>query len=384
MTDSEATSASPAPFAPEVLAKILSPPAAWKSILPQMTLRAEVPDFEVEEIPVYLPGGTGDHLYLWIEKTDTSAAELINRISRQLQVHVRDIGVAGQKDRRAVTRQFVSVPRSCEPLVDRFADDQVKILSVSAHGNKLRTGHLSGNRFRIVLRTIEGETLPAELGGQVQERMNELQGLGFPNYFGPQRFGHDGNNLADGILLLSQPGFAKKWNPQKRRYLKKMLPSAVQSGVFNLVLAERVASLLFREPIAGDVVCSRDGIRPFALKDASEELAGLIPMGPMPGKKMMPAEVTAFDQELACLKMLGLSPEDFAATGKRTPGTRRRMVTFPKVGEVQLADHTLTLDFELPAGSFATVLLAQLGNRISQHNGYSGKQASVGKLAKKL
>lgn len=152
-----------------------------------------------------------------------------------------------------------------------------------------------------------------------------------------------------------------------------MLPSAVQSGVFNLVLAERVTSAAFREPIDGDVVCSREGIRPFAWKDASEELTGLVPMGPMPGGKMMPAEAAAFELELLCLKMIGLTPENFSESGKRTPGTRRRMVTFPTIGEVTQTGDSLELNFTLPAGSYATVLLAQLGNQITERDRWSVK-----------
>lgn len=373
MTDSEPAERSSTAIDKNILAKILNPPAAWDPILPAMIFREKVEDFEVEEIPAYLPGGVGDHLYLWVEKTDTSAAEFISRLSKQLQVPARDIGVAGQKDRRAITRQFVSVPRSCETQLADFRDDQVKILSVSAHANKLRTGHLTGNRFRIVLRTSGEEALRPGIADDVRKRMLQIHQLGFPNYFGPQRFGHDGNNLADGISLLSQPGIAKKWNPQKRRYLKKMLPSAVQSGVFNLVLADRVASSAFREPIDGDVVCSREGIRPFAWKDASKELTEFVPMGPMPGGKMLPAESTAFDLELSCMKMIHLTPEDFAASGKRMPGTRRRMVTFPTTGEVRQTNDSLELNFVLPAGSFATVLLAQLGNQITERDRWSAK-----------
>lgn len=373
MTDSVPAEGTSTAIDTDILAKILNPPAAWNSILPAMIFRDNVEDFEVEEIPAYLPGGVGDHLYLWVEKTDTSAAEFISRLSKQLQVPARDVGVAGQKDRRAITRQFVSVPRSCESHLADFRDDQVKILNVSAHANKLRTGHLLGNRFRIVLRTTGEGALRQGIASEVRERMLQIHQLGFPNYFGPQRFGHDGNNLTDGISLLSQPAFAKRWNPQKRRYLRKMLPSAVQSGVFNLVLAERVTSAAFREPIDGDVVCSREGIRPFAWKDASEELTGLVPMGPMPGGKMMPAEAAAFELELLCLKMIGLTPENFSESGKRTPGTRRRMVTFPTIGEVTQTGDSLELNFTLPAGSYATVLLAQLGNQITERDRWSVK-----------
>lgn len=327
-----------------------------------MKLREQIEDFEVEEIPAYLPDGTGDHLFLWIEKKDTSASELISRLSRHLQVAVRDIGVAGQKDRRAITRQFVSVPRSCESLLSGFEDSHIRILSVSAHGNKLRTGHLKGNRFSITLRPEQVGPVSRQTAEAAAARLADIQQVGFPNYFGPQRFGIDGSSLTQGIELLRDPTFARRWNPPKRRFMKKMLPSAVQSGVFNLVLAERVANDSFRSPLAGDIVCSKTGIRPFAFADAAPELTELVPMGPMPGPKMMPASEPVSTMEERLLSELNLTSTDFAGAGKHTPGTRRRMVAFPDSASASLkSDGTLLLEFTLSSGSFATVLFDQLG-----------------------
>ena len=363
MNPSESRDLGAPPFAPnpQCVATILAPPAAWVAVLPVMNLRQRVEDFQVEEIPTYLPDGQGNHLFLWIEKTDTSASELISRISRQLDVAVRDIGVAGQKDRRAITRQFVSVPRSCEPQLASFSDSNIRILSVSAHGNKLRTGHLKGNRFRIVLRPEQGSLILPQSAEAASTRLDEIRQLGFPNYFGSQRFGIDASSLREGIQLLRDPTFARQWNPQKRRFMKKMLPSAVQSAVFNLVLAERVDNKTFRSPLQGDVVCSKTGIRPFAFSDAAPDLTELVPMGPMPGPKMMPASAGVADAEDKQMAKLGLAESDFAGSGKQTPGVRRRMVAFPEATETRLEpDGSLLMQFSLSSGCFATVLLDQL------------------------
>lgn len=371
MTATESPPAQDGPFQlpPECVATILNPPAAWDAVLPLMNFRERVEDFQVDELPTYLPDGTGDHLFLWVEKTDTSASELISRISRHLDVAVRDIGVAGQKDRRAITRQFVSVPRSCESRLTSFVDSSISILSVSAHGNKLRTGHLKGNRFRITLRPQPDTSISRQIAETAIARLNEIQQLGFPNYYGPQRFGIEGSSLHDGIQLLQDPSFARRFSPQKRRFMKKMLPSAVQAGVFNMVLTERVADKTFRSPLQGDVVCSKTGIRPFALCDAAPNLTELVPMGPMPGSKMMPASQDIANMETRLMLKLGLTSANFAGAGKHTPGARRRMVAFPEFAEANLqADGSLQLQFSLSSGSFATVLLDQLGP-VSEWNG---------------
>ncbi len=313
-------------------------------------------------MPTYLPNGDGEHLFLWVEKCNVSAAELTTRLARQLSVSSRDIGIAGQKDRRAVTRQFVSVPRSCEQRLSAFADDQISILAVSAHGNKLRTGHLSGNRFRIVLRAPDEEMFAQHQCQLVSERLTVLAERGFPNYFGPQRFGFDGNTVRDGVAVLTGKGPMPRWKPQQRRRMKKLVASALQSAVFNLVLDERVQNATFANPESGDVVCRRDGIRPFLYDERGETPAGdLIPMGPMPGPKMQSATGLVLERETQAIGRLGLSVEDFQRTPKLTPGIRRRFVEYPNdVAATLTSDGAIQADFTLSAGSFATVLLAEI------------------------
>src|SRR5476651_2011038 len=112
-------------------------------------------DFEVEEIPAYEPSGQGDFLYLWIEKRDMGAEYFTRQIARRLDLPVGEVGTAGLKDRHAVTRQMVSVPVRAESQLAKLDGDGVKVLSVSRHGNKLKAGHLHGNRFRILIRDVD-------------------------------------------------------------------------------------------------------------------------------------------------------------------------------------------------------------------------------------
>ena len=342
--------------------RIVAPPPAWSPCLPQIVLRQEVTDFVVQELPAYEPCGAGEHLYLWLQKTDVAAADLTSRLARQLEISPRDIGVAGQKDRRAVTRQYVSVPFRCAAQLASLQLPGVEILQATQHTNKLKTGHLSGNRFELMLRVSDATVLTRQHAERAAAALQDMSTIGFPNYYGPQRFGTGGRNVDDGIAWLRRPALAKRWSRGKHRYLSRLLPSAVQSAVFNLVVAARVTADTFRTVQEGDVVCRRDGTRPFPLADAAADLLPeLIPMGPLPGPDMLPATGPVRERESACLDQLGLNDEDFARFKRHSRGTRRKMVETLQDPEVSLAnERALRVAFTLPAGSFATVVLAQL------------------------
>ncbi|MEP3481806.1 MAG: tRNA pseudouridine(13) synthase TruD [Fuerstiella sp.] len=316
-------------------------------------------DFRVEERPTYQPSGEGEHLFLWVKKQDVSAAELLRVISQQLKVNQRDIGVAGQKDRRAVTLQYVSVPASCEPKIADFHDERIQILRAKRHANKLRTGHVLGNRFLVVLRPTE-EQFTATTCTAVERRLMEIAESGFPNYYGTQRFGTNSASVDLGVQLLNLSAKKRKAN-RASRFEKRMSISAVQSAVFNLVTSGRVANGSVNQPIDGDVVCRRGGIRPFLYSNRNaDETAQLIPMGPMPGPKMVAAEGEVLIQQQNALQRLGLLDDHFS-NSKTTPGARRPMLAWPTNCTCDLNDEgCLRLSFDLTAGSYATVLLREI------------------------
>src|SRR5436305_8796696 len=128
-------------------------------------------DFEVEEIPAYEPSGSGDYLYLWIEKRDMGAEYFVRQVARRLDIPVGEVGTAGLKDRHAVTRQMVSVPVRAESRLAQLDGDGVRLLSVSRHGNKLRPGHLHGNRFRILVR--DGDAAADERIPPILDRLRQ-------------------------------------------------------------------------------------------------------------------------------------------------------------------------------------------------------------------
>src|SRR6516165_9191415 len=150
-------------------------------------IKAIPEDFEVEEIPAYEPSGGGDFLYLWIEKRDMGAEYFVRQVAKRLDIPVGEVGTAGMKDRHAVTRQMVSVPGQVEDRLGQLEGDGIRVLKVSRHGNKLRPGHLHGNRFQVLVRDPETPGRLEEILAPLLERLRP----GVPNFFGAQRFGKD-------------------------------------------------------------------------------------------------------------------------------------------------------------------------------------------------
>ncbi|MFK7817081.1 MAG: tRNA pseudouridine(13) synthase TruD, partial [Planctomycetaceae bacterium] len=206
-----------------------------KPPLPTAMLKQEPEDFIVEELPAYELSGTGEHLFLWIQKRDLSAEQLKKHIVRTLDIPGRDIGFAGNKDRRAVTRQFVSVPATSESRVGDLETPAVQVLRTERHTNKLRTGHLKGNRFELLLRA----TISEEQQAACIKRLHLVSERGFANYFGTQRFG-GGDTPRLGWELLTGKLSRRSMTKEYGRGLFRLCLSSVQSMLFNEVLRRRI------------------------------------------------------------------------------------------------------------------------------------------------
>src|SRR5512142_1769433 len=158
------------------------------------TLRASPEDFRVDEVPAYLPSGTGPHLYVRIEKRGRTTPDALRAIARALGVPERDAGYAGLKDRDAVTTQWLSFPCARDPDPAALAGPGLRVLEASRHANKLRAGHVRANRFSIAVRGGDA--------ARAREAAAALAERGLPNFFGPQRFGTEGRNAEVGRALL--------------------------------------------------------------------------------------------------------------------------------------------------------------------------------------
>ncbi|MHC4985968.1 MAG: tRNA pseudouridine(13) synthase TruD, partial [Planctomycetota bacterium] len=141
-------------------------------------------DFCVDEAPLYAASGEGPHVYFQIRKVGVPTPAVIDRIARHMNVRPSDIGLAGLKDAQAVATQWLSLEHADTERLAAYRDQQVEVVSVTRHSNKLRPGHLAGNRFRIRIRDVDAGAQSA-----AQAVLDVLSQRGVPNYFGRQRFG---------------------------------------------------------------------------------------------------------------------------------------------------------------------------------------------------
>ena len=323
-------------------------------------LKREPEDFVVEEIPAYEPCGEGEHLFLWVEKRDLSAEQMHWLIARGLGISKNDVGIAGLKDRRAVTRQYVSVPAKCEPLIGELDAPDLRVLSATRHRNKLRTGHLRGNRFEILVRDVTSDALPRALA-----IADVIRDRGFPNYYGEQRFGIDDETVTLGFDLLAGRKQPRDIPAKRRRFLLRLALSAVQSRLFNDVLAERIADRRLHRIEVGDVmqVVASGGC--FVVEDVEAEQARFdrqetVVTGPMFGVQMKPPAGAPLEREEAVLARHGITAGMLAEYRKLIPGARRAQVIWPEGLEIEAVEEGLELRFGLPSGVYATVLLREL------------------------
>ncbi len=322
-------------------------------------------DFEVVEVPAYLPAGEGTHTWLWIEKVGLSTLNAIEELAAATNTNKRDYGFAGMKDAQAVTRQWVSIEHVDPARFQDLATESVRVLEVSQHQNKLKSGHLRGNRFTIVLRGVapDAEALPAVLE-DLQANLAWCVQHGVPNYFGEQRFGKRGSNLDQGLSILRDPKpkrRAYKFNPR----VLKLLMSSVQSEVFNRVLLARLDT--FDQILEGDLAWIHDKGASFTVDDVAAEQQRcdafeISPTGPLPGPKMLRAHGVPGELEDRILTELELTADAFSFL-RSHPGGRRPLrlrVTDASVTTADTPEPAARCQFELPSGCYATSVLRLL------------------------
>lgn len=319
--------------------------------------KVEPEDFVVEEVPAYQPSGEGSHVWMWVEKRGVSTIDMLKEMGHQLGRHQKSFGIAGLKDAQSVSRQWVSMDLGDERECEDLESPAFRVLDVARHGNKLRLGHLRGNRFVIVLRgTKDGDLEIA------RQNLAELEQVGVPNYFGEQRFGKRGANLAKGLEILR--GDVRTAARRMPRRVFGLVLSAVQSEVFNRVIARRIERLGTILP--GDLATLHRNGATFVVEDPAAEqpradALEISPSGPMPGPDMMVPNGEPLDIEYAVLDELGLDGTEFndmpfgMASGERKP---LRMPVSD--ASARMVETGLELSFTLPKGGYATSVLREL------------------------
>ncbi len=325
---------------------------------PTAVIRVSPDDFLVDELPAYEPSGSGEHLFVCLRKRDMTTPAAVAHVCRVLEVDLRSAGFAGLKDRRAVTTQTVSVPFPVArdlPSLDTLRTDTLEVLSVKRHIHKLKPGHLRGNRFAIVMRRLDPNTVPDVL------RTLELAAkTGMPNAFGPQRFGRTGDNVERAMSWLS----GKTAPPRDRRQLR-LLFSAFQSHLFNELLARRVADGTWDRPLLGDLLKKHDSGGMFSCSDPTADTARaaeheLSPTGPIFGARMRWPTGRPAELEREVVDQVG-GMALFDRNRALGEGTRRALRVLPtELRAARLLDDAtaVRVDFVLPKGSYATTLLA--------------------------
>jgi len=318
-------------------------------------LRTHPEDFFVDEVLGFEPDGEGEHVLLQIEKRNTNTQWLADQLARFAGIPKRDVSYAGMKDRHAVTRQWYSLglAGAAEPDWNNLNIDNVRVLQHARHRRKLRRGTLQGNRFHLVIRNLQGDT------ASLESRLQHIAQAGVPNYFGEQRFGHDGANLQQAMAMFQGKRI-------KDRHKRSLYLSAARSYLFNELLSQRVARGDWNRAIPGDVMLLAGSNSYFVpeVNDATiqQRLASfdIHPSGCLWGKGDTPAQAEAAELERSLAQA---HPELCRGLEQAGLKQERRALRLPVVDlqwELDAAKQLLELRFFLPAGAYATTVLREL------------------------
>lgn len=333
-------------------------------------------DFVVDEIPLYPFTGEGEHLVLHVRKKNLSTWQMCDIFSNHLGIKGRDIGYAGLKDKNAQTKQYISLPRRFEPMLENFEHEGIKILSKTYHNNKIRVGHLKGNRFFIRLKKVTPVAAT-----KITAALKMIKQYGMPNYFGFQRFGIGGENYKKGEAILA--GTFK----EKNKKLSQFYVNAYQSFLFNDWLSRRIEISKLVEGFKIDELCS---ILPLPKEEIVSMKKQPHPFKLIHGDVMMhypygklfhyvdETEVERFNaRDISVSGLLsgkratraeGLALQiehDYDRAGNGIDGARRYGWIFPEEieGEYKEQEAWFELHFTLPKGCYATVLIEEIAKR---------------------
>lgn len=329
-------------------------PRAYGDAVLKGKFRSSPEDFIVEEINAFEAHGEGEHLLLTIEKRGLNTAFVAGALAKWAGINEMGIGYAGLKDRHAVTRQRFSVhlPKKIAPDFDSLNIEGVKLLEWQWHHRKLPRGALSGNRFTLILREIEGEK------AAIEGRLEKIRDFGLPNYFGEQRFGRERANVGMALKMFA--------GDRVKREQRSIYLSAARSEIFNAVLASRIENKNWLGALEGEVWMingshSIFGPEPFSdeLRSRAEKLE-IHPTGPMWGKGELRSQsaVAACESEVA--KAHGAICDGLEAADLKQD-RRALRIQVRDLSWEWMTEAQLQCRFSLPSGAYATELLAELG-----------------------
>ena len=323
----------------------------------QGILKANPEDFVVVEDLGFAPDGEGEHLLVRILKTDCNTRFVADALAKFLKIHAREVSFAGQKDKHAVTEQWLCarLPGKEMPDLSQFLLEGCQVLEYARHKRKLRLGALKGNQFTLILREISDRE-------DVERRLQAIAAQGVPNYFGAQRFGIGGSNLL-GALRWAESGA-----PLRDRNKRSFWLSAARSGLFNQQVSIRLKKPEFNQVVDGDALqLAGRGSWFVATPEERAQLQErvdnreLMITAALPGsgewgsqREALAAEQAAVAEETQLQALL---------VREKVEAARRAMLLYPQQMSWNWWDDvTVELRFWLPAGSFATSVVRELIN----------------------
>jgi len=331
-------------------------PLAFGDALLHADIRTTPEDFQVDELPAFEPSGEGEHLLLTVRKRGANTVHVAKLLAKWAGLPEMGVSYAGMKDRHAVTTQRFSVhlPKRIAPDIAALASDEVEVVDATWHNRKLQRGALAGNRFRLVLRNVQGDAKA------IDERLSLIAARGLPNWFGEQRFGRDGGNVPAALAMFG----GRRVRPDQR----SLLLSAARSALFNQVLAERVAQGTWDSPLEGEVWMldgSRSVFGPEPWTDLLADRLGrfdIHPSGPLWGEGELRSGGAAAELELGAISDEQSLQLRAGLEGARLKQERRALRLRPANLQHRWLDtDVLELTFALPPGCYATAVLHELG-----------------------
>ena len=318
-------------------------------------IRKSPEDFQVDEIQQFTPSGVGEHVWLHIKKTGENSEWVAAELAKIAGVPRRDVSYAGMKDRNAVTTQWFSVqmPGKEAPNWKICLPSSIQILDEKRHDKKLRRGALQGNQFKLVIRDFSGDQ------SELEKTVSQILEQGVPNYFGAQRFG----NYCFNVLR------AEKWFKGefklKDRAKRSIYLSAARSWIFNHILSARVKDSSWNQAVEGDVFMLK-GSNSFFRETLDDAIIARVinqeinPSGALWGRGRLPTQGKIAELEQSIASQFTVLCEGLEKNGLKQERRSLRLNVNDLSCE-NLEEGIVSLNFSLPAGTYATTVLEEIG-----------------------
>ena len=321
----------------------------------QGLIKQSTSDFNVTEMLGYALSGAGEHDFLWIEKEGVNTAWISAKLAAHAGVREVDVGYSGMKDRQAITRQWFSIrrPTGAGSAWENFSEPGVTILEQTRHEKKLRRGAHNGNHFRIAIREMHAGA------DAIIERLESIRQGGVPNYFGEQRFGRGGNNLALASALFT--------GRRLKRNKRSIALSAARAYIFNHILQSRIGDASWNTALPGEALNLEGTGSVFVEDEINEELQARLlsldihPTGVLWGSgELISREAAAKIDATIAQQFESLS---HGLQQQKVKQARRALRLAVHDLKWELEDDTLWLDFWLTSGGFATSVLREIATQ---------------------